>query len=204
MTPIYSTSPSEIADGAPLWPHNNGNLIYFFGQKAQSLQDVEPLELYPYPQSPYGGTVLPIVRTRVRVEGLGHQMEVLSKVLEKRHDSSYNVVRNAACKCDYPNCQKAYRRNEHLKRHKQSIHGEGPNRFPCEFCGNDQFNRKDNLKNHRKLHARPHSRIQGVEFIPSAVPIIEQEERIRKKRVPPKSRLAANGAAGSKKRGGSY
>ena len=65
-----------------------------------------------------------------------------------------------------------------------------PNRFSCEFCGKDQFNRQDNLNNHRKLHARPNSRNRGVEFIPAAVPVIEQEERSRKRRAPPKSKTA--------------
>ncbi|KOS22404.1 Regulatory protein brlA [Escovopsis weberi] len=102
-----------------------------------------------------------------------------------------NVVRKAMCKCDYPGCHKAFRRNEHLKRHKQTFHGEGPNKFMCEFCGKDQFNRQDNLNNHRKLHARPNSRNRGVEFIPAAVAVIEQEERSRKRRAPPKSKTLA-------------
>ena len=71
---------------------------------------------------------------------------------------------------------------------KFSFHGEGPNRFSCEFCGKDQFNRQDNLNNHRKQHARPNSRNRGVEFIPEAVPVIEREERSRKRRAPPKSK----------------
>ncbi|UPK94808.1 hypothetical protein LCI18_005743 [Fusarium solani-melongenae] len=78
--------------------------------------------------------------------------------------------------CDYPGCNKAFRRKEHLKRHKQSYHGEGPNRFSCEFCGRGQFNRKDNLNNHRRLHTRHNSRNRGVEFVPNAVMVIEQEK----------------------------
>ncbi|KAL7755563.1 hypothetical protein ACKRZS_005377 [Fusarium odoratissimum] len=93
-----------------------------------------------------------------------------------------DVVRRAMCKCDYPGCHKGYRRNEHLRRHKQTYHGEGPNRFSCEFCRKDQFNRQDNLDNHRRLHARPNSCNRGVEYIPAAVPVIVQEERSRKRR----------------------
>ncbi|KAI8715043.1 hypothetical protein NCS52_01011100 [Fusarium sp. LHS14.1] len=78
--------------------------------------------------------------------------------------------------CDYPGCNKGFRRKEHLKRHKQSYHGEGPNRFSCEFCGRGQFNRRDNLNNHRRLHTRHNSRNRGVEFVPDAVMIIEQEK----------------------------
>lgn len=71
------------------------------------------------------------------------------------------------------------------------FHGEGPNRFRCEFCGKDQFNRQDNLNNHRKLHARPNNRNRGVEFKIEAVAIIEMEERSRKKRAPPKAKMSA-------------
>ncbi|KAK4061353.1 transcriptional regulator family: C2H2 zinc finger [Trichoderma harzianum] len=222
MTPTHSISPSEMTDSVPSWPCNNDSPISFFRQKVQSPHD-EAMDLHHrYSQSPMGryylhgqpvspnrvGSRTPVhalVRTRMKTAALERQMGVPRKVPEKQsHDNSYDVVRKAMCKCDYPNCQKAFRRNEHLKRHKQTFHGEGPNRFSCEFCGKDQFNRQDNLNNHRKLHARPNSRNRGVEFIPAAVPVIEQEERSRKRRAPPKSRLAANGAPAGEKRGSPY
>lgn len=74
-------------------------------------------------------------------------------------------------------------------------HGEGPNRFKCDFCEKAQFNRLDNLNNHRKLHARPNDRNRGVQYVPEAVAIIEEEERSRKKRAPSKAKLAAAAAA---------
>ncbi|KAH6608195.1 zinc finger odd-paired-like opl [Trichoderma cornu-damae] len=219
MTPTHSISPSEMADNASSWSCNNDSPISFFRQKGQSPQEVEPLDLHRYSQSPLGRCYLhglpvspnrlptqrqSLVReARIRTTELHREIRAPRKVPEK-NDNSYDVVRKAMCKCDYPNCQKAFRRNEHLKRHKQTFHGEGPNRFSCEFCGKDQFNRQDNLNNHRKLHARPNSRNRGVEFIPAAVPVIEQEERSRKRRAPPKSRLAAVGASAAEKRGGSY
>ncbi|KAH7176091.1 hypothetical protein EDB81DRAFT_897122 [Dactylonectria macrodidyma] len=78
-----------------------------------------------------------------------------------------------------PRCyHKAFRRTEHLRRHKQTLHGEGLNRFSY------------NLYSHRKLHTRPTSNSRGVKFIPAAVPIIEQEERGRNPRAPSKARAA--------------
>ncbi|KAH7233969.1 uncharacterized protein BKA55DRAFT_580570 [Fusarium redolens] len=107
---------------------------------------------------------------------------------KKRSAKSKPVQIDAAqrvkCKCDYFGCHKAFRRSEHLTRHKKSSHGEGPNRFSCEFCGKDQFNRQDNLNSHRKLHTRRNNRERGVIFIPDAVSIIEQEERSRRRRAP--------------------
>ncbi|EXL90210.1 hypothetical protein NOF04DRAFT_21608 [Fusarium oxysporum II5] len=104
------------------------------------------------------------------------------------------------CKCDYPGCHKNFRRNEHLRRHKQTYHGEGPGRFSCEFCGEfcgkDQFNRQDNLNNHRKLHAQLNSRNRGVEFIAAAVPVIEQEKRSKKRRARSKPQAAEKAIEG--------
>ncbi|KAF4452179.1 hypothetical protein F53441_4918 [Fusarium austroafricanum] len=95
------------------------------------------------------------------------------------------IIRKAMGECDYPGCNKAFRRVEHLKRHKQAHHGEGgQNRFTCEFCGKDNFNRHDNLQTHRRLHARQNKRHRSIKFVPAAVPIIEEEERTRKRRGP--------------------
>ncbi|EXK23981.1 hypothetical protein FOMG_19270 [Fusarium oxysporum f. sp. melonis 26406] len=95
-----------------------------------------------------------------------------------------DATQRVKCHCDYFGCHKAFRRSEHLKRHKISSHGEGPNCFSCEFCGKDQFNRQDNLNSHRKLHTRLNNRERGVIFIPAAVSIIQQEQRNRKRRAP--------------------
>ncbi|EXL91123.1 hypothetical protein NOF04DRAFT_18207 [Fusarium oxysporum II5] len=115
----------------------------------------------------------------------------------KPDPSQVDVVRRAMCKCDYPGCHKAFRRSEHLRRHKQTFHGEGPNRFSCEFCGKSQFNRQDNLNNHRKLHAQPNRRDSCVEFIPAAVPVIAQEKRCRKRRAPSNKKGIEGKAASS-------
>ncbi|KAJ4161684.1 uncharacterized protein LMH87_007709 [Akanthomyces muscarius] len=64
-------------------------------------------------------------------------------------------------------------------RHKQTLRKEGQHHFSCEFCGKVQFNRKDNLDNHRKLHTRFIGNKCSVELIPAVVPTIEQEKRSR-------------------------
>ncbi|EWZ77462.1 hypothetical protein FOXG_22500 [Fusarium oxysporum f. sp. lycopersici 4287] len=125
-----------------------------------------------------------------------HKIQSSRKRSIKSDPGQADMVRRAMSKCDYPGFHKGFRRNEHLRRHKQTYHGEGPNRFSCEFCGKDQFNRQDNLNNHRKLHARPNSRNRGVEFIPAAVPVIEQEERSRKRRTRSKPQTAEKAMGG--------
>ncbi|KAJ2974971.1 hypothetical protein NQ176_g5779 [Zarea fungicola] len=207
MTPTHSLSGSEIADSSSSWSCANDSPIALFPQqKTLPSHSLESLDLERHSQSPIGRYYLqggPPSPNRLRAhrkmmvheiqrktsELQRAQIRASRKMSEQGEASGVDVVRRAMCKCDYPGCHKAFRRNEHLKRHKQTFHGEGPNRFSCEFCGKDQFNRQDNLNNHRKLHARPNSRNRGVEFIPAAVPIIEQEERSRKRRAPPKAKM---------------
>ncbi|GAB0136804.1 hypothetical protein EsDP_00005094 [Epichloe bromicola] len=206
MTPTHSLSGSEVAESSSSWCSNESP-ISFFPQKALGSIGMESLDMERHSQSPLEAYHLqgPPSPGRLRAHRKMMVHEIQRKTTElqraqirasrkgsgdKTDGTGVDVVRRAMCKCDYPGCHKAFRRNEHLKRHKQTFHGEGPNRFSCEFCGKDQFNRQDNLNNHRKLHARPNSRNRGVEFIPAAVPIIEQEERSRKRRAPPKSKTA--------------
>ncbi|CEJ89897.1 hypothetical protein VHEMI05713 [[Torrubiella] hemipterigena] len=204
MTPTHSISGSEMTDSNSSWSCANDSPISFFPQKSLPSNDFESLEIERQCQSPIGryylqGPPPSPGRLRAHRKMIVHEIQRKTSELQRaqirasrkqseKSDGSVDVVKRAMCKCDYPGCNKAFRRNEHLKRHKQTYHGEGPNRFSCEFCGKDQFNRQDNLNNHRKLHARPNSRNRGVEFIPAAVPIIEAEERSRKRRAPPKSK----------------
>ncbi|KAG5919625.1 hypothetical protein E4U42_006470 [Claviceps africana] len=204
MTPTHSLSGSDVADSSSSWCSNESP-ISFFPQRGLGSIDMETLDLgrqSPPSLETYHGHCPPSPgRLRAHRKMMVHEVQRKTTELQraqiresrkisggKTDGPGVDVVRRAMCKCDYPGCHKAFRRNEHLKRHKQTFHGEGPNRFSCEFCGKDQFNRQDNLNNHRKLHARPNSRNRGVEFIPASVPVIEQEERSRKRRAPPKSK----------------
>ncbi|EXK79709.1 hypothetical protein FOQG_15734 [Fusarium oxysporum f. sp. raphani 54005] len=204
MTPTQSISGSEAAETGTSWScANDSTISFFFNRQLSSKFDT--LDMDRHSQSPIGYHLHDSNspnRMRAQRKVMVHEIQQKSAELQraqirssrkrsiKPDSAQVDVVRRAMCKCDYPGCDKAFRRNEHLKRHKQTFHGEGPNRFSCEFCGKDQFNRQDNLNNHRKLHARPNSRNRGVEFIPAAVPVIEQEERIRKQRAPSKSKIA--------------
>ncbi|KAK2469592.1 hypothetical protein H9L39_18863, partial [Fusarium oxysporum f. sp. albedinis] len=64
-----------------------------------------------------------------------------------------------------------------------SLHREAPESFFCEFCGKNGFSRRDNLKTHRKLHARQPSPKCRVEFVPGAALIVQQEMHSRNLRL---------------------
>ncbi|KAI8883526.1 hypothetical protein K501DRAFT_184346 [Backusella circina FSU 941] len=62
------------------------------------------------------------------------------------------LMDNKSFKCDYDQCEKVFKRSEHLKRHIRSIHTkEKPYKCPYDRCGK-QFARSDNLSQHIRIH----------------------------------------------------
>ncbi|KAG7403404.1 C2H2 type master regulator of conidiophore development brlA [Fusarium oxysporum f. sp. rapae] len=191
MTPTQMPSGFEAADIYPPWSCASDSPISFL-QSNYEVLDIDHQSVSPY----HVHDSTPPMQTRAL------QMMV-NEIQRKTADLQYAQIRRTRKRsvkpdavpvdpvwssCDYPGCDKAFQRKEHLKRHKQSFHGEGPNRFSCEFCGKDQFNRRDNLNHHRKLHARPNKRSRGVDFVADAVLVIEQEKRSRRRRALPKAK----------------
>ncbi|KAK7570638.1 hypothetical protein V3481_019184 [Fusarium oxysporum f. sp. vasinfectum] len=208
MTPTQSLSGSEAAEIGSSWSCANDRPISFFPNK-QLFSGFDSFDLDRHSQSLGYSPHEPISPNRMRAQRkmMVETQQKSAKTQKPKIQPSMkrsiksdpgqtDAVRRAMCKCDYPGCHKGFRRNEHLRRHKQTYHDEGPNRFSCEFCGKDQFNRQDNLNNHRKLHARPNSRNRGVEFVPAAVPVIEQEERSKKRRARSKPQAAEEAIEG--------
>lgn len=137
MTPTQSLSGSEMADSSSSWSVPNESPIQFFSRD-MSLGDVESLDLDRHSVSPLHHPA----HSHYRAAGPDRRMmlhEAQRKTSElqraqqmratrkrpapgaaKPDSGSVDVVRRAMCKCDYPGCHKAFRRNEHLKRHKQT------------------------------------------------------------------------------------
>ncbi|KAH7460525.1 hypothetical protein FOMA001_g19479 [Fusarium oxysporum f. sp. matthiolae] len=195
-TPSRMPSGSEPDDIYLPWSHNSDSPISFF-QKEQFPGNYQKLDIDHQSVSPYH------VHDSTSPKQMRAQQMKLDETQRKTTELQYAQIWRARKRvlkpdsvpvepvqgsCDYPGCDKAFRRKEHLKRHKQASHGEGPNRFSCEFCGKDQFNRRDNLDFHRKLHARPNSSKRGVKFVADAVLVIEQEKCTRRRRAPPKAK----------------
>lgn len=136
MTPTQSLSGSEMADHQTWACNNNESPINFFAQAGLPQHDMQPLKLERHSQSPLGRFQLhgPPSPNRMRADRKMMVHEIQRKTTElqraqiraskkragKSDTATVDVVRRAMCKCDYPDCNKAFRRNEHLKRHKQT------------------------------------------------------------------------------------
>ena len=62
-------------------------------------------------------------------------------LLDKHYEKTYD--------CDL--CEEVFKRLDNLNRHIKTMHNETDNKFACTHCGK-QFNRKDALKRHSKVH----------------------------------------------------
>jgi hypothetical protein len=141
MTPTQSLSGSEAADTSSSWSCANDSPISFFPNKQQTHSDYDVLDMGRHSVSPYH-VHDPTSPNRMRAQRKMHEVQrkttelhnlqrgsdfqraqirtTRKRSVSKPESSSVDVVRRAPCKCDYPGCHKAFRRNEHLKRHKQT------------------------------------------------------------------------------------
>ncbi|KAF5973471.1 zinc finger protein odd-paired-like (opl) [Fusarium bulbicola] len=199
-TPIQSLPGPVVSDTGSLWSCVKGNPISLFPNKQSSSEfDSFNLDRHSWSLcSPLHSPELPDWMQAQRqmtvdiqqksVEEQGARSRPSRERSIKPDSVPDNVVSGVKYNCDYSGCQKSYKRREHLKRHKQTSHVAWPNHLACEFCGKDQFSRKDNLNTHRRLHTRPTSCSRRVQFIPAAVPVINQEKRSKEQRLPSDSR----------------
>ncbi|KAK8013454.1 hypothetical protein PG991_009047 [Apiospora marii] len=85
--------------------------------------------------------------------------------------------------CNLPGCKNktAFKRREHLKRHQNTKHGLGPE-MTCDFCVK-KFNRRDNWRQHLRLHTEPNRRMARTNFhIGTVLRYNEEKEKIKPRR----------------------
>lgn len=127
-----------MADNLYTWPSNNDSFAPCYEPKEYFLEYVSPSKLQCYSglrmgrHYPHDGSMSISWSPSQRNEMMIHQAaqgdtadlqrETLKQrlVVPKKNAGLYDVVQKAMRKCDYPNCCKAFRRSEHLKRHKQT------------------------------------------------------------------------------------
>ncbi|KAK4640166.1 hypothetical protein QC761_604600 [Podospora bellae-mahoneyi] len=123
-----------------------------------------------------------------------------------------DVERKATFRCIVPGCYYGpYRRNEHLKRHLKNEHGIGGEKegWVCEFCPPEKskdgqpkrFNRRDNWKQHIRLHAKSKSKNSRTEYNPEAIEVFNREQARINSSKKFKSRVMGKGLGGNKMRG---
>ncbi|ORY59952.1 uncharacterized protein BCR38DRAFT_488137 [Pseudomassariella vexata] len=90
-------------------------------------------------------------------------------------------------KCTLPNCtaRRAFKRSEHLKRHITTAICHNPDidsvSEVCIFCSK-KFNRRDNWRQHLKLHTMKGRSISRTDFHPKAQELYDEEMRKTKHR----------------------
>ncbi|KAK8133704.1 hypothetical protein PG984_005716 [Apiospora sp. TS-2023a] len=96
--------------------------------------------------------------------------------------------------CDFPGCEKqtAFKRREHLRRHQNTKHGLGVE-VTCEFCPK-KFNRRDNWRQHLRLHTEPNRPMTRTDYHKEAVRKYEEERNnTKRRRTPVKKQQSAGG-----------
>ena len=137
MTPSHSFQGSDLGDSSSAWSYADDSPISFFPHRILSSHEINALEFDRQSQSPFDAHQLhhgfsSPDRARHHRKIMVHDIQNKSTELQraqiresrkrsrKPESTPVDVVRRAMCKCDYPGCTKAFRRNEHLKRHKQT------------------------------------------------------------------------------------
>jgi hypothetical protein len=136
MTPTQSLSGSDMGDHTQWACPTESPINFFPPTRLPQHHEMQVLEPERHSQSPLGrfpmhGPPSP-GRMRAHRKMMVHEIQRKSTELQRaqirasrkrpgKHEHvDVDVVRRAMCKCDYPGCNKAFRRNEHLKRHKQT------------------------------------------------------------------------------------
>lgn len=136
-TPAYSLSDSMVSNSSSLWSDGKGSPVGCLTQKGKSshgLSSVGPDQTsqsirsrpYSHEMHPTSGClriekITAAESTRLRLEEVQMAQNIFtSNDLEKPDNITMDLARGSKFQCDYPGCHKAYRRHEHLKRHKQT------------------------------------------------------------------------------------
>jgi hypothetical protein len=106
-----------------------------------------------------------------------HRVQGSNRVRKERKLDSFNVnvVPGGQFRCDHPGCKSdhAFKRQEHLKRHKKTHMAQKD--LNCQFCHKKfQQDRSDNYRSHVKLHSDPDKKGSRTKYFPGAAELVDK------------------------------
>ncbi|KAI0384712.1 hypothetical protein F5Y04DRAFT_293045 [Hypomontagnella monticulosa] len=182
-TPAYPLE-NTTCDSSSIWAWNGESPVSFFGRgnpsaspsPSHSLSARDRSGLTPSYLASHG-------KRRVNVDKVQQKTSALQRA-QHQHGVRIERIAAATFKCNYPNCQKGpFKRQEHLKRHKNTKHAENPVAIitNCPCCGR-AFNRKDNYRQHLKLHTLKQRSTRRTEYYANAQALLDEEMNKTKQR----------------------
>ncbi|KAI1389200.1 uncharacterized protein F4822DRAFT_272599 [Hypoxylon trugodes] len=183
-TPGYHMNSAPACDTSAMWEWTRESPVSFFGRGHPS---ASPSPSHALSSRDRNGLTPPYLashgKRRVNVDKVQQKSSAPHRAQQR---SGVRIERIAAAtfKCNYPDCQKGpFKRQEHLKRHKNTKHAENPISIitSCPFCGKP-FNRKDNYRQHLKLHTLKNRPTRRTDYFPEAQSLLDEEINKTKQR----------------------
>ncbi|KAI1106391.1 hypothetical protein F4804DRAFT_301125 [Jackrogersella minutella] len=183
-TPGYHHLNNAGCDASAMWEWSGDSPVSFFGRGNPS---ASPSPSQPLSARTRHGLTPPYLssheKRRMNVDKVQQKTSALQRA-QHRHGIRIERIAAATFKCEYPNCQRGpFKRQEHLKRHKNIKHAENPVAIitSCPFC-DKPFNRKDNYRQHLKLHTLKHRLTRRTNYYPEAQALLDEEINKTKQR----------------------
>ncbi|KAI1769909.1 hypothetical protein F4818DRAFT_456469 [Hypoxylon cercidicola] len=181
-----STYPVDntICASSSQWTWTGDSPVSLFGRGHQSASPSPSQALQPRDRNGLTPSYLASQgRRRMNMDKVQQKTSALHRAQDR---SGVRIERIAAAtfKCNYPNCQKGpFKRQEHLKRHKVTKHNENPATIitECPIC-QKPFNRKDNYRQHLRLHTLQHRPTRRTDYHPEAAKYLAEENKKTKQR----------------------
>ncbi|KAI1506710.1 hypothetical protein F5X99DRAFT_365267 [Biscogniauxia marginata] len=188
-------------DGTSMWDFSTSPAPFYVGRESPaSLSPVKPLalrgernSLTPSCTGNHEKRYISVGPVQQKSSALhqaqyGIRGEVKQEKGQKnRFSRNIQVIAKGTYRCDHPECiamgRNPFKRQEHLKRHKSTCHNPNPeeSNTECPFCKRC-FNRKDNWRQHLKLHTKPNRAISRTDYHPEAKALYDAEMKKTKQR----------------------
>ncbi|KAI2784161.1 hypothetical protein F4815DRAFT_271113 [Daldinia loculata] len=168
---------NSACDASSMWAWTGHSPVSFFARDHPSASPSPSLPLSARERNALTPSYLASHgKRRVSVDKVQQKTSALQKA-QDRHGVRIERIAAATFKCNFPNCPKGpFKRQEHLKRHKNTKHADDIEAITiyCRFC-DKPFNRRDNYRQHLRLHTRRKSPTRRTDYFPEAQALLDEE-----------------------------